>query len=157
MVNFKDKEFQKITDDIINNKKFNELSNIKHHGISRKEHSVKIAYYSYKIARRLNWDYVSCARGGLLHDFFLNGNERTKIQRFTDTFVHPRVALKAAKETFDINKVEENIIISHMFPLYLSLPKYKESVLVNLVDKIIGGYEMLCALIKILFKPFIKP
>ena len=38
--------------------------------------------------------------------------------------------------------MEENIIISHMFPLYFSLPKYKESILVNLVDKVIGGCEM---------------
>ena len=48
------------------------LYNIEHHGISRMEHSIKISYYSYLIAKKLKMDYVSVARGGLLHDFFLD-------------------------------------------------------------------------------------
>ena len=57
--------------------------------------------------------------------------------------MHPKKALATSKEYFDLSQLEENIIVSHMFPIYLSLPKYKESVLVNLVDKVIGGYEMM--------------
>ena len=30
-----------------------------------------------------------------------------------------------------------------MFPIYLSLPKYKESFLVNFVDKVIGAKELI--------------
>ena len=44
---------------------------------------------------------------------------------------------------FNINKIEANIIVSHMFPIYFALPKFKESFLVNIVDKIIGGKELL--------------
>ena len=102
----------------------------------------KIAYYSYRIAKKLKMDYKSVTRGALLHDFYLDGNERSNRKKFTDTFIHPKKALATSKSIFPLNKIEENIIISHMFPIYPALPKYKESVLVNTVDKVIGFKEM---------------
>lgn len=139
----KDKEYKKIVKDIFRNVDFKKLYNIEHHGISRMEHSIKISYYSYKIAKKLRMDYVSVARGGLLHDFFLDGDERSTKKKFFDTFTHPKRALKTSIDNFDINDIEKNIIVSHMFPIYLSLPKYKESILVNTVDKVIGCKEMI--------------
>ena len=139
----KDKEYKKIVKDILRNVEFKKISNIEHHCISRMEHSVKISYYSYRIAKKLGMDYVSVARGGLLHDFFLDGDERNYKRRFLDTFTHPKKALNTSIEHFNINSIEKNIIVSHMFPFYISFPKYKESLLVNLVDKVIGSLEML--------------
>ena len=139
----KDKEYKKIVKDIFRNAEFKKLFNIEHHGISRMEHSIKISYYSYKIAKKLKMDYVSVARGALLHDFFLDGDERDCRRKFFDTFIHPKKALETSTSIFDINEIEKNIIVSHMFPIYLSLPKYKESILVNLVDKIIGFKELI--------------
>jgi len=139
----KDREYKRIVKNIIRNVEFKKLYNIEHHGISRMEHSIKISYYSYKIAKKLGMDYVSVARGGLLHDFFLDGDERNGKEKFLDTFTHPRRALNTSLEHFEVNNIERNIIVSHMFPIYISIPKYKESILVNLVDKIIGGRELL--------------
>lgn len=139
----KDREYKKIVKDIFRNTEFKKLCNIEHHGISRMEHSIKISYYSYKIAKKLNFDYVSVARGALLHDFFLDGDERDGMEKFFDTFIHPKKALCTAAANFAINDVEKNIIVSHMFPIYLSIPKYKESVLVNAVDKVVGLKEMI--------------
>ena len=139
----KDKEYKKIVKDIFRNIRFKRLFNIEHHGISRMEHSIKISYYSYKIAKFLKMDYVSVARGALLHDFFLDGDERTGMRKFLDTFTHPKKALTTTMEDFNINNIESNIIVSHMFPIYYVLPKYKESILVNLVDKVVGGKELL--------------
>jgi len=139
----KDKEYKKIVKDIFRNVDFKKLYNIEHHGISRMEHSSKVSYYSYKIAKSLNFDYVSVARGALLHDFFLDGDERSGKRKFFDTFIHPRKALDTTIDNFFINEIEHNIIVSHMFPIYLSIPKYKESVLVNIVDKVIGFKELL--------------
>ncbi len=139
----KDKEYKKIVKDIFRNTEFKKLYNIEHHGISRMEHSVKISYYSYKIAKKLGMDYVSVARGGLLHDFFLDGDERNACKKFFDTFTHPKRALITSMKNFDINEIEKNIIVSHMFPFYISVPKYKESFLVNLVDKVIGAKELI--------------
>ena len=39
--------------------------------------------------------------------------------------------------------MEKNIIISHMFPIYPAIPRYKESILVDIVDKVIGLKEMM--------------
>ena len=139
----KDKEYKKIVKEIFRNVEFKKLYNIEHHGISRMEHSIKISYYAYKIAKKLGIDYVSVARGGLLHDFFLDGDERNGKRKFLDTFTHPKRALKTSIDNFTVNDIEKNIIVSHMFPIYLSLPKYKESFLVNLVDKIIGCKELI--------------
>lgn len=139
----KDKEYKKIVKDIFRNNNFKRMYNIEHHGISRMEHSIKISYYSYKIAKLLKLDYVSVARGGLLHDFYLDGDERDVKNKFIDTFIHPKKTLKTSIDNFEINDIEKNIIISHMFPIYFSIPKYKESILVNLVDKVIGCKELL--------------
>ena len=138
----KDKEYKKIVKDIFRNTEFKKLYNIEHHGISRMEHSIKISYYSYRVAKKLGMDYVSVARGGLLHDFFLDGDERNCKRKFLDTFSHPKRALSTSVSNFDVNDIEKNIIVSHMFPIYLSIPKYKESVLVNFIDKAVGFKEL---------------
>ena len=143
MIYMKDKEFRKIIKDILRNEEFKKMYNIEHHGISRWEHLMKISYYSYRIAKKLGMDYKGVARGALLHDFYLDGDERNKKKKFLDTFTHPKKALTTASNTFKINDMEQNIILSHMFPFYPALPKYKESFLVDTVDKIIGSYELL--------------
>ena len=142
MLCIKNKEFKKIVKDILRNSEFKKLAYIEHHGISRWEHLVKVAYYSYIVSKKLNMDYVSATRGALLHDFYLDGNERNNKRKFLDTFSHPKKALETSNNVFNINAIEKNIIISHMFPIYLSIPKYRESILVNIIDKFIGGYEM---------------
>ena len=134
----KDKEYKKIVKSILRDNEFKKMYNIEHHGISRWEHLIKISYRSYVIAKKLNMDYKSVARGALLHDFYLDGDERSKKRKFLDTFSHPKKALVTSQIIFDINEIEENIIVSHMFPICFVLPKYKESILVNIVDKVIG-------------------
>ena len=137
-----DKEYKKIIRNIIRNSQFKKTYYIEHHGISRWEHLLKISYYSYKIAKKLKFDYVSVARGALLHDFYLDGDERLLKRKFLDTFTHPKKALITSLDNFSLNRMEQNIIVSHMFPIYPAIPKYKESILVDMVDKIIGGYEL---------------
>ena len=142
MLYIKDKEYKRIVRDILRNNEFKKLYNIEHHGISRWEHLLKVSYRSYIIAKKLKLDYKSVARGGLLHDFYLDGDERSTRFKFLDTFIHPQKALTTSTENFNINKIEKNIIISHMFPIYPSIPTYKESILVNFIDKGIGAYEL---------------
>ncbi len=137
-----DIEYTKLVDDILLNNEFNKLDNIEHHGITRYDHSLKVSYYSYKIAKALRLDFRDVARAGLLHDFFMSNPDRTQTERFISTFVHPKKAARNAKEVFGINDKEADIIKSHMFPINLTIPKYAESWVVNLVDKCIGGYEL---------------
>ena len=142
MLYIKDKEYKRIVRDILRNNEFKKLYNIEHHGISRWEHLLKVSYHSYIIAKKLKLDYKSVARGGLLHDFYLDGDERSTKFKFFDTFIHPKKALTTSTKNFNLNKIEKNIIISHMFPIYPSIPTYKESILVNFIDKGIGAYEL---------------
>ena len=67
-----DFEYINIVKHILSNDKFNEIKKIEHHGISRFDHSLKVSYYSYKVAKFLKLDSEEVARGGLLHDFFLS-------------------------------------------------------------------------------------
>ena len=77
-----DLRYRKIVKNILDNEEFNKIKNIEHHGITRYDHSLKVSYYSYKIAKTLKLDYRQVARGGLLHDFFLSGEDRTFKDKF---------------------------------------------------------------------------
>ena len=137
----KDSSYINIVDHILKNNEFNEIKKIEHHGTTRYAHSLRVSYYSYKISKLLHLDYVETARAGLLHDFFISGEERNKKDRFVSTFVHPKKAVDNSIRVFGLNEKEMNIIRSHMFPINITLPKYAESWIVSLVDKAVGTYE----------------
>ena len=135
-----DEEYMTIVKHILNNEEFLKLKNYEHHGISRFDHSLKVSYQAYKFARKHNLDYKSVAIGGLLHDFFDSSNISLK-DKLISTFNHPLKAEINALEKFNVNTKEADIIRSHMFPLNLVVPKYKESWLVSLYDKKIALLE----------------
>ena len=137
-----DLEFLRIVRNILDNEKFQKIKLIEHHGITRYEHSLKVAYYSYKIAKIMHLDYIGTARGGLLHDFFLSPENRTGKDKFISTFVHPKLALETAKSEFDLSVKEQDMIRSHMFPINISIPKYAESWIISTVDKIVAATEL---------------
>lgn len=136
-------DYLSIVYDILEIDEFNSLDLIEHHGTTRFEHSLKVSYHSYKICKKLKLDYIETARAGLLHDFFLSEEDRTKKERFKSTFNHNKKALDNSLLYFELSKREKNIIKSHMFPFNLVVPLYPESVIVSLVDKCIGTYEFL--------------
>lgn len=138
-----DENYNILIQDILKNKEFIKLENIEHHGTSRLKHSKRVSYYSYKVCKKLHIDYISAARAGLLHDFFISPEERKKKERIKSVFTHPKKALETANTYFELNDIEQNIIISHMFPLYITLPQYLESWIVSIVDKVVGSYEFL--------------
>ena len=135
-----DEEYITIVKHILNNEEFLKLKNCEHHGISRFDHSLKVSYQAYKFAKKHNFDYKSVAIGGLLHDFFNDENVNLK-EKFISTFNHPLKAEANALEKFNVNSKEADIIKSHMFPLNLVVPKYKESWLVSLYDKKVALFE----------------
>ena len=130
-----------IVNNILDNDEFLKIKSIEHHGISRYDHSLKVSYYSYKIAKILHLDYEQSARGGLLHDFFLSPEDRTQKDRLKSVFTHPKQAVLMAKSEFELTKKEEDMIRSHMFPINLSVPKYAESWIVSMVDKCVATNE----------------
>ena len=137
----KDLQYMSIVKNILNNDEFLKIKKIEHHGISRYDHSLKVSYYSYKIAKALHLDYEQTAIGGLLHDFFLSPEDRTQKDRLVSVFTHPKQAVEMAKSQFDLTTKEIDMIRSHMFPINLSVPKYAESWIVSMVDKCVATNE----------------
>lgn len=133
--------------DILESENINLLKKcIQHGNVSVFEHSLKVAYLSLKISRmlKLNIDEKSLVRGALLHDYFLyDWHVKDKSHRLHG-YTHANTALKNAKRDFKINKIEENMIKCHMFPLNLfSIPKYKEAKILCICDKLCAISETL--------------
>jgi uncharacterized protein len=56
--------------------------------------------------------------------------------------VHPRMALQNTRE-WDLSPLEQDIILKHMWPITLRLvPKYRESIVVSLADKLCTIVEL---------------
>ncbi|CDA16023.1 putative uncharacterized protein [Clostridium sp. CAG:571] len=100
------------------------------------DHCYNVAFYSYLICKKLNLDYISVSRAGMLHDLFLYDwrKKQPEHKRFHG-FRHPRIALNNASKLFDLNEKEKDIILKHMWPITIIPPKYIEGYIITLTDK----------------------
>lgn len=135
-------EFMDCVSDIIENEKVQKLDEHEQHfHTSRLQHSLNVAYYSFLVCRFFGWDYRSAARAGLMHDLYYYDWRVTKLKGTNHAAWHPRVALDNARKISEINKIEEDAIVKHMWPLTLRFPRYKESYVVTFADKICAAFE----------------
>ena len=112
------------------------------------DHSVAVALLSLRLARWLGLrvDRRSLIRGALLHDYFLY-DWRTLHPRpglrhgLSHGLRHGGRAAANADRDFGLNAVEADIIRRHMFPLTLTPPRYRESLLVCWADKVCAVRE----------------
>ena len=132
--------FDNIAKDIIKTNRFNELKKESHHGLTRYIHVMRVSKATYKITKFLKMDYVSATRAALLHDYY-TASDMKDISEPKKLNLHPSVAKNNALKDFKLNKKEINAIESHMFPMGKTLPKYKESWVLSLVDKSVATYE----------------
>lgn len=132
-----DIEFETIIEDLVSNDTVQLMKNYKqHYNTSCFEHCKNVAYYSYLICKKYNLDYKAVARAGMLHDLFLyDWRKRENGRKGLHAFTHPKTALENAQKLFSLNKKEQDIILKHMWPVTIALPKYKESFIITLVDK----------------------
>lgn len=138
---YSDNDYLNIVEDILYNNEFKKIDSSIHHGLSRLDHSLRVSYYSYKVSKILFLDSKEVARAGLLHDFFIT-KELNRKERTISAFIHPKKALENSNKNFYLTEKEKNIIEAHMFPLVPNkIPKYLESWIVSIVDKIIATYE----------------
>ena len=131
--------FFEIIKDITSNETVKQMKNYRQHcNTSCYKHCMQVAYFTYIACKQLKLDYVSATRAAMLHDLFLY-DWRKKYRDVSlsglHAFVHPKIALKNASEIFELNDIEKDIIEKHMWPVTLSLPKYKESYIVTIMDK----------------------
>lgn len=142
-------DIRKLLEDTIlqleRNTRFLETKQYLQHGkMSVYEHCIRVAEKSCDIAwkMRLDVDYTILIRGALLHDYFLYDWHIPDENRPLHGRYHPSAALKNAEEDFELSDMERDIIKKHMFPLTLTPPAYKESLLVCLIDKACSIYEI---------------
>ena len=137
----KEKEFLEYIKPILDNKEFQMRKTYMHHeGVTVYEHSLRVSYIAYKMAKKRKVDVKSTVIGALLHDFYYKPwqEKHEKVPFFKmHGFVHAKEALENSKKNFPelMNPIVENCIERHMFPLNITPPKYKESWIVTMADK----------------------
>lgn len=157
--NYKDSltmEFYSHISGLLEHEQVMELDNfIQHYCYTRLKHSLDVSYYSFIITRILHWDSRSAARGGLLHDlFFYDWRDDDYIcTGKSHASEHPKIALENAKRICELNLVEEDIILKHMWLVTIAPPSYKESYVVTFVDKACATRELIISLFSRTKKP----
>jgi len=138
-------EFMVLIEDILENETFLQLDSYYHHNSSILEHSIAVSYWSYRVCKTLRLDYASGARGALLHDFFLYDwrSYKKDPRNKNHGLEHPKTALANSHSHFVINRVEQDIILKHMWPKVIGVPRYWESVVVAMTDKVCACGEFI--------------
>lgn len=130
-----DPEYLALVSDLLAKEPVQRLANYtQHHHSNRLDHSISVSYNSYLVAKKLGLNTRATARGGLLHDLFYYDWRTTKFDLGSHAFIHPRVALRNAEKLTDLSPMEKDIILKHMWGATLAVPKYRESMIVSLVD-----------------------
>ena len=131
-------EFYHIIEDIIKNPTVQKMKEFNQHcDTSCFEHCFKVAYYTYFLCKKFHLDYISATRGAMLHDLFLydwHTPRALKSMKSLHAFAHPKIALENAKNIFDLNEIETDVIVHHMWPVTISLPKSKDGLLITSTD-----------------------
>ena len=145
-------EFKSIIKDIISNPNIIALKeHVQHASNSRFYHCLYVSYCTYIICKKLKLDYTSAARGAMLHDFYFYDwrNKNVEGQKKFHAYRHPRIALNNANDIFELNSIEQDIILKHMWPVTLAFPRYIESYIVTFIDKYCATHEILKTIKKV--------
>ena len=133
-----DSEFYETVKDILNDPEVLKMKNYNQHSSTDcYMHCLHVAYYNYRICRKLGLNARAAARAGMLHDFFLydwRHHPKAPGERM-HAFTHAGYALSNARKEFVLSDREEYIILKHMWPVTFSVPKHMESWVITLTDK----------------------
>ncbi|MDR1687412.1 MAG: hypothetical protein LBS21_02215 [Clostridiales bacterium] len=142
--NSKREMFNNCVEDLADLPEVQKLADFSQHlNTSRLKHCLNVSYYSYRVCKKFGWNYKAAARAGLLHDFYLYDWRVEKRPEGHHAKAHPQVALKNAREITNLNAIEEDAIVKHMWPITIAFPRYKESYVVSFTDKICAGCEVM--------------
>lgn len=148
-----DDEFNLIIKDIISNPFVLDMKNFRqHYDTTTFDHAYKVAYISYKICKKLNLDYISAARAGMLHDFYLYDWRQKSTWHKWHAFKHGRFASINASKIFTLSDKELDMIKKHMWPVTPTPPKSIEGFILTFADKYSATKESIDHYIKTLSK-----
>ena len=107
------------------------------------DHSLAVTSMCISISKklRINVHERELVRGALLHDFFLYDWHERSLANSIHGFTHPGIALRNAEKVLKLGKIERNMIRRHMFPLTPIPPRYRESVILCIADKMCATKE----------------
>lgn len=132
-------EFNNAVGDLLELPEVQGLRAYRHHRTNRYEHTLRVARWSFRTARWLGLDERAAARGAVLHDLFYHDRTNRPAGYQGSAFRrHPEEAVKNARAVTELTEKEENIILSHMWPVCPHAPRSAEAVLVNLVDDLVA-------------------
>ena len=139
----REREFVELTKELLDSDQVRMMGRWKHHGpVTTLDHSLFVAFSTYRVARALHMDVRSAVRGALLHDLYLYDSHDKTAHPGHQCFDHPRFAARNAEALTPLTPEERNIILSHMWPLGGALPRSMEAWTVDLVDTICAGLEL---------------
>lgn len=139
----REREFVDLTKELLDSDQVRMMGQWKHHGpVTTLDHSLFVAFSTYRVARALHMDVRSAVRGALLHDLYLYDSHDKTAHPGNQCFDHPRFAARNAAALTPLTPKERNIILSHMWPLGGVLPRSVEAWTVDLVDTVCAGLEL---------------
>ena len=132
-----DDEFLNIVKPLIENETVQEMKKYRqHYETTTFDHCLEVSYYCYKICKKFKLDYISAAKAAMVHDLFLyDWRKKQPDRKGLHAFTHPRTSYENACKIMDLNKLQKDMILKHMWPLTIKLPRYIESYILTLVDK----------------------
>jgi len=140
-----DSEFYSYIKDLIDTEPVAQMKQYIQHGTTTTfEHCLNVSYYNYLMCKKLGLDARAGARAGMLHDLFLYDWHYYPIRkwdRLRHGATHPKRACENACQHFELTECEKDIIKNHMFPVTIRFPRYKETMVIILVDKYCGAIE----------------
>ena len=145
------REYYSCIRDLLNCGDVMRLGEFSHHiGTSRLQHSLNVSYYNFRLCRLFHLDARAAARAGLLHDlFFYDRKTHSRIQD-GHCAEHANIALYNASMLFPISELEGDMILNHMFPMTLRLPRHAETYVITLVDKFCATAELSAHILRLI-------
>ena len=143
---YSEKQFYMIVSPILRNSEFQRRRKFLHHQDSVYEHSLRVAWVSYCMAKKIqkyrSINIQNVVISALLHDFYTTPwrEYKTPILWKKHGFVHGKIASENAYQIFPnlMNGKIKNSIERHMFPLTIIPPKYLEGWIVSMADKYVS-------------------
>lgn len=136
-------QFYTYIEDLLRDPKVRQMDRISHHTqrITCLDHSLFVAYVGYRLTRLFGGDRRAVAKGGLLHDLYLNTRCRER-SLFRHLITHPEMAVRNAR-SFGLTELEAGIIRKHMWPVTITkVPTRREEIIVSLADKLCSIAEV---------------
>ena len=145
-------EYNKITENIINDKDFIITKNDMHHGLTKYDHLINVSKCAFVLAKIFNANVEVTTTGALLHDLFYGGRTDKEENSYLN---HPYTASMNAKKYFNVSIEVQRCIETHMFhhviikkifpfinrkekaSIKFSKPKSKEAWLVSIADLLV--------------------